>query len=297
MVSHGFAFPLRLGFGCSGAWAQKWFPAKDARAVLLTAFEGGIRHVDTAGFYADGEAERRLGRVLAEFGEPVFVSTKTGTRYRRFGPPVKDFSPVAIRADVEASLRRLGRERIDLLYLHGPTDKELRGAAETLRALKDEGKVRFAGVCAEGPRVAKAARADGIDVVMAVHNLLRQEYAPEFRRAKAKDRGVVAIAPLAQGLYRRDFLAVRSPADGWRVARALVKNREELKLARTAWKTLYSVEGWTPAQLALGFVLANPAVDVALTTTTRISHLKETIAGAQRPVPADVLASLKALAP
>ena len=50
---------LRLGFGCAGAWAKPWFSTRKARAVLFTALENGVRHVDTAGFYADGEGESR----------------------------------------------------------------------------------------------------------------------------------------------------------------------------------------------------------------------------------------------
>ncbi|HXI87148.1 MAG TPA: aldo/keto reductase, partial [Parvularculaceae bacterium] len=96
---------LRLGFGCAGAWAKPWFSAREARAVLIAALEGGVRHVDTASFYAGGEGERRLGRVLKEFREPVFVSTKTGTTYRMGRAARKDFSPQKIRADVEASLK------------------------------------------------------------------------------------------------------------------------------------------------------------------------------------------------
>lgn len=292
-----FSFPLRLGFGCSGAWAQRWFPERDARSILLAALAAGVRHVDTAGFYADGEAERRLGQALREFHEPVFVSTKTGTRYRRFGRAQKDFSPAAIRMDVEASLMRLGRDRIDLLYLHGPSDAELAQAMETLHALKQEGKVNLAGVCGEGSGLAKAAETEGVEIIMGAYNIFRREHEAIFSKAKERGIGVAAIAPLAQGLYRRDFLAVRSPADGWRVARALTKNRHELRMAKEAKELLHSFEGWTPAQLALAFVQANPAVDVALTTTTSKDHLAETLKGAEKRLPAEALARLAAFAP
>lgn len=286
------AGPMRLGFGCAGAWAKPWFPEREARAVLFAALEAGLRHVDTAGFYADGEGERRLARALKEFGEPVFVSTKTGTRYRRIGAPVKDFSEAAIRADVEASLARLGRERLDLLYLHGPNDEELSRAAETLLILKKEGKIALGGVCGEGAGLQRALETEGVDVIMGVYNFLIQKHAALFEKAKVKGKGVVAIAPLAQGLYRRDILLPKSPTDAWRAARAFVKNRETLRKAQGAAPLLEGVEGWTPAQIALAFALANPAVDLAVTSTTKPRHLAEALEAARRAPPHDILKKL-----
>jgi aryl-alcohol dehydrogenase-like predicted oxidoreductase len=295
-AARNFSFPLRLGFGCSGAWAQKWFPEREARAALIAALEAGVRHVDTAGFYAGGEAERRLAAVLKEFREPVFVSTKTGTRYLKYGGALKDFTPIGIRTDVEASLKRLGRERIDLLYLHGPSNRQLAEALPTLSRLKKEGKIALAGVCGEGAGLARAVETEGVDVIMGVYNIFRREHRAAFARGKEKGVGVVAIAPLAQGLYRRDFLAPRSLADGWRIARALVKNRTEFKRARAARETL-DVEGWTAAQLALAFVHANPAIDVAVTTSTNPAHIRETARAAGRPAAPEIVAKLAAIAP
>ncbi|MEX0644398.1 MAG: aldo/keto reductase [Parvularculaceae bacterium] len=291
-----FSFPHRLGFGCSGPWAEPWFSEKKARAVLFAALEGGVRHVDTAGFYAKGEAERRLGRALKEFGEPLFVSTKIGKRYQGGRAPVQDFSPAAVRSDVEASLARLCLERIDLLYLHGPGDWEITGAAETLARLREEGKIDLVGVCSEGIWLDRAIDLD-LDVVMAPYNLFDRRHAAAFQKAKAKGMGVVAIAPLAQGLFRRDFLFPKTPADLWHVARAVGKNPRKLREARAARRLLNSVEGWTPAQLALAFVHANPAVDVAVTTTTKAAHFMESLAAAGRPLAGENRRLLEALAP
>lgn len=273
---------------------MRWFPAAEAARLVEQAMRGGVRHFDTAGFYAQGEAERRLGAALKAVGEPAFVSTKTGTRYRRMGAPLKDFSDAAIRADVEASLRRLGRERLDLLYLHGPSIEQLRAAAPLLERLVAAGKVARWGVCGEGAGLDQALDA-GAQAVMGVYNLFRRDHAPAFARARAAGVGVVAIAPLAQGLYARDFLRLRGPADAWRIARALLRNRPELARARAAAPALETAEGLTPAQLALGFVRANPDIDVAVTTTTRPSHLAETLAAPQALAP-DILARLHRLA-
>ena len=291
-----FSFPHRLGFGCSGPWAEPWFAETKARAVLFAALDAGLRHVDTAGFYAKGEAERRLSRMLKEFGETVFVSTKIGTRFDNRGRPTKDFSAAAIRRDVEASLGRLDRDRIDLLYLHGPGDWDITGAAEMLARLREEGKIDLVGVCNEGVWLDRAIDLDP-DVVMAPYNLFDRRHAAAFARAKAQGLGVVAVAPLAQGLFRRDFLFPKSPADLWHFARAFGKNPKKLGEARAARRLLHSVEGWTPAQLALAFVHANPAIDVAVTTTTKPAHIAETLSAAGKPLPAEILQLLQSLAP
>lgn len=284
---------LRLGFGCAGAWAKPWFSERKARAVLLAALEAGVRHIDTAGFYANGEGERRLGRALQEFGEPVFVSTKTGTRLRPGKPPAKDFSDASIRADVEASLVRLGRERIDLLYLHGPGDAALGPALETLNALKKEGKIALAGVCAQGAFLERAIAAPGVDVVMGVYNVFQRAHADAFARARGRGIGVVAIAPLAQGLYRRGLFLPRSPADLWAAARAVIVKREDLRLARAGRALLEGVDGWSAAEVALAFALANPNIDVAVASTTRLAHLAGLVRASRRALPPEISKKLE----
>lgn len=285
---------MRLGFGASGAWGQKWFSEGEACALIEAALAVGVSHFDTAGFYAEGEAERRLGAALRALGVTPFVSTKTGTTYRRFDPPLKDFSESAIRRDVEASRKRLGRDRLDLLYLHGPSDEALVAARPVLEALKAEGKIAQWGLCGEGAGLQGAIDA-GAGAIMGVYNLLRREHAEVFARAKAKGLAVVAIAPLAQGLYDPALFAPTSLAGVWRLARALAKNRPELARARAIRPALESVDGWAPAELALAFALAVPSVDVAMTTTTKHAHLMQSAAAARRILPPDVLARLASL--
>ncbi|GAB4524175.1 MAG: aldo/keto reductase [Amphiplicatus sp.] len=274
-----------------------WFSARKATRLVAAAVESGVRHFDTAGFYGRGEAERRLGAALEEIGEPVFVSTKTGTRYRGLAEPEKDFSEAAIIADVEASLRRLRRERVDLLYLHGPSPEALARAVPALERLRREGKIDRWGVCAQGEEEIARAVEGGAQAVMAAYNLFDRSHRQAFRAAKARGAGVVAISPLAQGLFARDFFRLRRPADAWRVARALARKRPALERIRAGASALEGVEGWTPAQLALAYALAEPAIDVALTTTTRLGHLRESVEAASRTPPVEIIERLESLAP
>lgn len=283
---------LRLGFGVSGPLGQQWFSEAKARALIAAAIEGGIAHFDTGPFYFD--AERRLGAALAALGSPdVFVSTKTGTR-REGARLVKDFSEAAIRADVEESRRRLGRERLDLLYLHGPTIAEIDQTQPVLEALRREGAIEAIGVCGEGAPLAHAVRC-GFDAVMGIYNILDRQHESVF--AEAKERGVltVAVAPMAQGLFDRKFFAPSSPSDLWRIARAAFRGRYRRREINRVRKALAAHPRLDPPAAALGFALANPDIDIVMTTTTKPGHLRRSLAAARTPLDPAVYAALKGL--
>lgn len=285
---------LRLGFGCSGPLGKGWFSEAKTAHLVRAALEGGVAHFDTAGFY--GEAEARLGAILGETpSSEVFISTKTGTKVAG-GGLIKDFSESAMRADVEASLRRLGRERLDLVYLHGPDDDQLAESEALLVRLKEEGKIRFAGVCGDGAGLSAAVAAPFIDVVMGAYNLLRRSHAPIFAEAKRCGKAVVAIEPLAQGLYRNALFAPTSLADVWGLARALTRNRGRLAEARKARAAL-DIPGWSLGGAALAFSLSNPDIDIAVTTTTKTEHLAESLEAARKALPEAALKRLRGLAP
>jgi len=285
---------IRLGFGCSGVLAKSWFGENQTIKIIHAALDGGITHFDTAGFY--GEAEARLGRAIKHMNaDAVFISTKTGTSYSPNGRGKKDFSEATIIADVDASLKRLGRERLDLLYLHGPNSREMAACQPILAKLKAQGKIRYAGICGEGKQLEEAASLAFVDVLMGRYNIIHREHAPAFAKAKKNGKAVIAIAPLMQGLYQEKFFLPNSRAKIWYIARALAKNRVQIKRVRTISEHL-SEPGWSKSGLALGFVLANPDIDLAVTTTTKIDHLHDTLKAAQHPLPTEILNRLTALA-
>src|SRR3989338_7467758 len=105
-----------LGFGCGsvgGLLVRGEYPKM--RRAVARALELGIAYFDTASLYGDGQSEVNLGAVLREIGADPLVGTKV-----RLEPPDLDRVEAAIAESVEASLRRLGRERIDLIHLHNP---------------------------------------------------------------------------------------------------------------------------------------------------------------------------------
>jgi aryl-alcohol dehydrogenase-like predicted oxidoreductase len=278
---------LRLGFGVSGPLGQWWFEAARTRGLIEGALRGGVAHFDTAPFYFD--AEPRLGEALLSFGRnDAFVSTKTGTRRKGRGL-IKDFSEAGIRADVDQSRRALGRDALDLLYLHGPTTKEIDACLPTLETLKREGKVARIGVCGEGTPLHHAIGA-GFNAIMGVYNIVDRRHERIFAEAKAKGVMTVAIAPLAQGLFDRRMFPPRDLADVWRMARAALRPRyrkKEIAAARAATGASGAAEA------ALGFVFANPNIDIVMTTTTKLDHLAQSLAVARGAIDPDLLARLR----
>jgi len=269
--------PSRLGFGVSGPLGQQWFSEEKAVALIEAAYNGGVRHFDTAPFY--GAAQERLGFALAALNaDDAFVSTKTGTR-RESGGLVKDFSERAIRQDVETSLNALQRSKLDLLYLHGPSVEQVDASRPVLEKLKTEGLADAIGICGDGAPVARAIDS-GFDAAMMIYNLLDRRNETLFVEAKTRGLKTVAIGTLVQGLVDPAFAAPGSLSDLWRLARAILRGRYDRASTLMARRALGSID---PAGKALTFVLAHPAIDVVMTTTTKERHLESSLAVAVRP--------------
>lgn len=285
---------MELGFGATGAWAAPWYEEAEAYRVLLAALDAGITHFDTAGFYAGGKADERLARLLerAEIEGRIdraqlTVATKIGKKVTEGGRLVRDFGETGIREAVERHRRLFGWHPPDIVYLHGPDEQERHKCLPLLLRLKDDGVLGAIGECQDGPGLDRAADTGGIDIVMGRFNFLNTRTTSAFRVAKKNGKKVVAIAPLAQGLWRRSMMAPRRPADLWYLARALRRTPGEFLAAqRAGW--IRHQPGWPPAHLALAFVRLNPAVDVVLTTSTRTAHIQDAADGAAREIPPEI---------
>ncbi len=270
-----------LGFGVSGPHGARWYSERKLERLVAAALEGGVGHFDTAPFY--GEAEARLGQALAALGAgEIFVSTKTGTR--RAGARIfKDFTEAGMRADVERSRRALRRDALDLLYLHGPSLREIDAAFPVLTAMKAEGKIKAFGVCGEGAPLAHAL-ACGADAIMGAYNFINRRHEALFREARAAGVMTAAIAPLAQGALAPPRGAPLLPSDFWRLARQVVRgglSRPDSEAARTV---LAKTSGLPPFDAALAFVMRGGPASVVITTTTKPRHLEQTLAAVRRPV-------------
>jgi aryl-alcohol dehydrogenase-like predicted oxidoreductase len=196
--------------GSSPGWWVNWGAqdAGDAIRTIRTALDAGVNWIDTAPFYGWGRAEELVGEAIRGRRDGVFVFTKCGTLRRDDGDDYMDLRPETIRRDVDASLRRLGTDHVDLLQPHDrdPTVPIEETWGEVMR-LVDEGKVRHGGLSNHPPELVERALAVG-PVVSLQHQyslLARAAERDVLPFAHARGIGVLTWAPLASGFLTDTF--------------------------------------------------------------------------------------------
>lgn len=285
-----------LGLGCASYWAKPRFPEARARAVLAAALEAGITLYDTGASYAHGHAEVRLGRLVRELGaEPdaLVIGTKAGTVADRRGRLVKDFRPESVTAQVRASLERLGLERIALLQVHGPEPDDLTDELlSALERLRDEGVVDLLGINGFAPVIRHATGLAPFDVLMPFLSVMEPGNAALVRAAAETGQGVLVAGPLARMAFAPPLVRwLTRPSGLWYLARALRHGPGPLLRAR-ALRPALRAPGWTPAELALAWVLEQPGVASAVFGTTTPAHVTALAEAAHLPLPDTVRAAV-----
>lgn len=254
------SLPSRLGFGVSGAHGTALVPRRATVSLIQDAFERGITVFDTAPAYGAGEAEARLGLALRGLPrDEVFVSTKAGLSSAGISRRIRDFSPDAIEASLIASLKRLGLEGLDALFLHGAGVEELTDALfNRLDALKAAGAFRLLGGAGRGGELDAALDTGRFQALMQpVHPFL--DHLGEARLVRAHGEGVEVFAIETAGPGRAPLRVPKSPADLYRLARDIRRpGRDRRRVGVTD---------------GLKAALAREEVGVALMTTTRPAHL------------------------
>jgi aryl-alcohol dehydrogenase-like predicted oxidoreductase len=218
----------RVGLGAWAFGGVGWGPQddEDSIATIRHAAARGINWIDTAAVYGNGHAEQIVGRALAGLpgDERPLVFTKAGIRIDPdSGSTYRDLSPASLRAECEASLRRLGVPRIDLYQLHWPIDDDevVEAAWETLGELQREGKIRWAGVSNFGTELLeRCARIRRVDSSQLPLSLLEQDAAEsELPWAAANGVPTLVYSPLESGLLSGSFSLARLealPEEDWR---------------------------------------------------------------------------------
>lgn len=189
-----------------GAWAigANWGQTNEDESwqALVRAVENGVNFFDTADVYGDGKSERLLARLRKEVSKDLFVATKAG---RKLNPHTAEaYTGANIRRFVEASLKNLQTDCLDLLQLHCPPTQVYYEPQlfEALDAMVRDGLIRHYGVSVEKVEEAlKAIQFDGVQTVQIIFNLFRQRPADTFfAEAKKRNVGILARVPLASGL-------------------------------------------------------------------------------------------------
>jgi len=273
-----------VGFGAwaagGGGWSFGWGPQDDEQslAAMRRALELGVNWIDTAAVYGLGHSETLVGRLLRDLpaGERPLVFTKGGLVWDEtdpMAPPVQTLAPASIRREVEASLRRLGVERIDLYQFHWPdeTGVAVEDSWSALARLVEQGKVRAAGV--SNFDVALLERCESIrhvDSLQPPFSLIRRgAAAAEIPWCAEHGTGVIVYSPMQSGLLTDRFDAGRVASmaeDDWRRRSPNFQPpRLEQNLAlRDALRPIAERHGATVAAVAVAWTLTWPGVTGAI---------------------------------
>jgi aryl-alcohol dehydrogenase-like predicted oxidoreductase len=274
----------RVGFGAwaigGGDWAFAWGNQDDSASIaaIRHAVESGVNWIDTAAVYGLGHSEEVVAAALADLPEAdrPYVFTKGGLVWDpadRSAAPRRVGAPASVRAEVEASLRRLRVERIDLYQMHWPAEDgtPVEEYWQVFTDLKREGKIRAAGLSNHDVfQLEEAEQVGAVDAIQPPFSLIHRDAADDVLLwAHEHDAGAIVYSPMASGLLTGSFTAERAarlqPGD-WRAGHpdftepALSAN---LALA-DALRPVAERHGVTPAAVAVAWTLAFPGVTGAI---------------------------------
>ncbi|WP_072377553.1 aldo/keto reductase [Hyphomicrobium sp. NDB2Meth4] len=274
--------PVGLGAWAIGGgdWAVGWGDQDDSKSIaaIRHAVERGINWIDTAAIYGLGHSEEVVRAALKDIphSERPLIFTKCGLRWdenNHMAPPQNVGKPESIRAECEASLKRLGVDRIDLYQMHWPA-KDGTPIADywgALLDLKRQGKVRAVGLSNHNVGQLEAAEKIGhVDTLQPPFSAIRREFAAnELPWCVAHDTGVIVYSPMQSGLLTGAFTEERAkklPANDWRSRNAEFtgdKLKANLALAATM-KAVGERHGSDAASAAIAWTLAWPGVSGAI---------------------------------
>lgn len=273
-----------VGFGAwavgGGGWAYGWGPQDDASSIaaIRYAVDRGVNWVDTAAIYGLGHSEEVVGRAVRDVpaADRPFVFTKGGMipdPDRPFDEPRRDLRPESVRTEVEASLRRLGVERIDLYKFHWPdeTGTPVEESWSELTRLVAEGKVRAAGVSNfDVGLLARAEAVRHVDSLQPPFSLIRRDAGGQVIPWSATNgTGVIVYSPMQSGILTDTFSPERvsrmAPDDWRRRSEQFLEPSLSRNVAlRDALRPVAERHGVTVSAVAVAWTLAWPGVTGAI---------------------------------
>jgi aryl-alcohol dehydrogenase-like predicted oxidoreductase len=298
-----------VGFGAwaagGGGWSFGWGPQDDddSLAAMRRAVEHGVNWIDTAPVYGLGHSEEIVGRLLSSLpsGERPLVFTKCGLIWDesdRMLQSKRVLQPDSIRRECEASLRRLGVERIDLYQFHWPdqTGTPVEDSWAAMARLVDEGKVRAIGVSNfDVALLERCEKVRHVDSLQPPFSLIRREVAQaEIPWAAGHRTGVICYSPMQSGILTDGFDAgrvARLAEDDWRRrSPEFQPPRLERNIAlRDALRPVAARHGVSVSAIAVAWTLAWPGVTGAIVGARSAEQVDGWIAAARVSLtPADL---------
>jgi aryl-alcohol dehydrogenase-like predicted oxidoreductase len=282
--------PIGLGaWAIGGEWLFGWGPQDDADSIQVIehAIASGVNWIDTAPAYGLGHSEEMVGRALRAISatDRPLVFTKCSLVWDEHGTIVHNLRPDSLRRECDASLRRLGVDRIDLYQIHWPKwpssppgwdSGSLEEAWHTLVQLQQEGKLRHLGV--SNCDVDQLERISAIAAPVSLqppYSLLRRDVEARILPwCRAHDVGVIVYSPMQSGLLTgrmtRDRIQAL-PSGDWR-RKATWFNEPQLSIALRVVDRVTEIarrHGCSAAEVAIAWTLRHPAVTGAIVGARR----------------------------
>jgi aryl-alcohol dehydrogenase-like predicted oxidoreductase len=292
-----------MSWGDKSAGGHPWvLDEESARSIIKDALEAGITFFDTANVYSAGTSEEFTGRALRDFAarEDVVLATKVHGRMRP-GPNGAGLSRKAIMQEVDASLARLGTDYVDLYQIHrwDPATP----IEETMEALHDvvkAGKARYIGASSMYAwQFAKAQHVADLHgwtrfVSMQDHyNLIYREEEREMLPLCADQGvGVIPWSPLARGRLTRDWDTGTARTETDEFGASLYRDEDRVVVDKVA--AVAERRGVSRAQVALAWLMAQPAVTSPIVGVTKPQHLTDAVAAVDLELTPDEVAALGA---
>jgi aryl-alcohol dehydrogenase-like predicted oxidoreductase len=283
----------RIGFGAwavGGDWQSGWGPQDDQESVgaIERALELGINWIDTAGVYGFGHSEAVVGKAIAGIREKPLLFTKCGLVKDSDGREAACLRRDSILREVEASLDRLGVQKIDLYQIHWPApEADIEEGWTTLLELRDEGLVGHVGVSNFSvDQIRRLAEIGPIETLQPPYSLIDRDAGLELLPfCEREGVGVIVYSPMGSGLLAgrmtRDRIAAL-PRSDWR-KRAESFNEPQLsvnlEIAGRVESTAAAL-GVPAGAVAVSWTLRSPAVDAAIVGFRSARQVEELIVGA-----------------
>jgi aryl-alcohol dehydrogenase-like predicted oxidoreductase len=277
---------------------------EESRPFIKRALEAGINFFDTANRYSLGNSEEILGRAIKDFArrDEIVIATKVYGRMRP-GPNGAGLSRKAIMAEIDASLRRLGTDYVDLYQIHRwDYDTPIEETLEALHDIVKAGKARYIG--ASSMHAWQFARARGIAErhgwarFVSMQNLVNLLYREEEREmlplCAAEGIGVIPWSPQARGKLTRDwnYTSIRTETDE-AFGRLFAKTEDADRKVVDRVAQVAAARGIPRAQVALAWLLAKPVITAPIVGATKLQHLDDALASVRVKLSGDEMALLE----
>ncbi|MCW2911974.1 MAG: aldo/keto reductase [Actinomycetia bacterium] len=267
----------RVGFGAwalgGGSWVYGWGSQddQDSIAAIRHALDQGVNWIDTAAVYGLGHSEEVIAESLKGASERPYIFTKCGMIWDDAWNVSQIARPDTIRREIEASLRRLDVERIDLYQVHWPPKDgtPVEEYWQTMVELKNEGKVRAIGLSNHSvSQLEKAEKVGHVDSLQPPLSMINRTQADEIAWCARNGTGVIVYSPMHSGLLTGKFSRERVeslPEDDWRRRSPDFTTNLDRNLALAdALRPIADRHGVTQAAVAVAWTLAWPGVTGAI---------------------------------